>query len=207
MKVVVFSYDGYSHVLPFFLHFYRKNWADNPYPTEIVTEVDDVPGMTVYKTGKLPWATRMLKYLSDLKEEKFLLLISDYILDKPTNTGWIKRAEALCNDDIGCVRIHERNHQSIHLVNTGIAGYKEYPLDKPYSISLMTSIWQKEFFMEFLKEGENIWQCETEGSKRIINSKKKVLWADEPCISHHPHGYMAKGKVVESVADFVKENW
>jgi len=196
MKIVVFAYDEYAWLTPTFMHFYEKNWRNNAYQTDFVN------------TGGLAWADHALNYINTLGDEPFLLILNDYIIEKPVDIAAVKRAESLCVGDIGCVRLgctHDQLRE--HLVDVGIVGYKEYPLDKPYAVSLQISIWQKKFFLEFLREGENIWQTETEGSKRIHTSKKKIIWTDESIISYSSQGYMQKGKIVKSVKQWVEENW
>lgn len=207
MKVVVFTCDAYLCLIQYFLHFYEKNWLDNPYQTEFVTETKKIEGVTAFYPGKIPWSDRTIKYLESYNEETFLMLLVDQVITKPINTNIIKRAERLCRDDIGCVRLNLHDKWSQFLFDANIEGFKEYPLNKCYSASLQAAIWQKEFFLEILRTGENIWQIEKRGSKRIRNLKKRVIWIDIPAISYQLSGYMRKGKVVKSVKQWVKENW
>jgi len=207
MRIIVFSCDRYSWLIPIFSHFYERSWPDNPYKTEFVTETERIDGMPIFCTGKIPWTERAIKYLESFEEETFLLLLEDYIIGETIDTNRIKMAENLCKGNIGCVRLNPHDRFSRFLVDSDIDGFKEYPLDKPYSVSLQPAIWQKEFFLEFLQRGENIWQVETEGSKRIHTSKKKVIWSDIPIISYRAGSYMGKGKIVKSVEQWVKENW
>lgn len=209
MKVVVFSCDSYSWLIPIFSHFYERYWPDNPYKTEFVTETKKIDGVTTFCTGKIPWADRAIKYLESLEDETFLLLLEDYIINATIDTNKIKMAESLCRGDIGCIRVYPHHKRlSKLLIDAKIEGFKEYPLDKPYSVSLESAIWQKEFFLEFLQRGENIWQTEDSGSIRVQKSKKKIIWADIPIITHcRPGGYMKKGRVYGRVEEWVKENW
>jgi len=188
MRIVVFTCDAYSWLVQFFLHFYEKMWPDNPYQTDFVTETKKIEEQNTFLTGKIPWADGAIKYLESCEEKTFLLLLEDYIIAKPIRTDIIKRAEKLCVDDIGCVRLNLHDSWSQFLFDTNIEGFKEYPLDKPYSISLQAAIWQKEFLLEFLRKGENIWQVEEAGSGRIRTSKKRIIWADVPIISYQPGG-------------------
>lgn len=208
MKVVVFSCDTYSWLIPIFSHFYEKNWPDNPYQTVFVTETEKTKEVTTFCAGKLEWANRMIKYLNSCNDETFLLLSVDYIIEKKVDTNRIKRAEGLCKNNIGCVRLFPLDDKwSRFLFDTNIEGFKEYPLDKRYSISLQASIWQKEFLLEFLRKGETCWQTEGRGSRRIYNSKYRVIWADTAILSYRLRGYMTRGKVIEEMAKWVKENW
>ena len=207
MKVVISSYDGYSWLMPIFLHFYKKNWPDNPYQTDFVTETMKIEGENTFCAGRIPWADKMIKYLESLEDDVFLLFLEEYILNKKVDTDKIKRAESLCVDNIGCVRLYDYDGYSRFLIDTKIEGFKEYPLDKPYAASMQASIWQRKFFIDLLKQGEDIWQSEIGSSKRIHKFGKTVIWNDTPILSYHVGGYMKKGKVVKSVEQWVKENW
>jgi len=209
MRVVVFSCDRYSWLIPIFSHFYERFWPDNPYQTDFVTETKKIDGVNIFCTGEIPWADRAIKYLESFEDETFLLFLEDYIINTTIDTNRIKMAENLCRGDIGCVRLYPRRKlHSKNLIDFNINGFMEYPLDKYYSVSLEPCIWQKEFFLEFLQRGENIWQTEDNGSIRVQKSKKKIIWVDTPIITHcRAGGYMKKGRVYGTVEQWVKENW
>ncbi len=216
MKVVIFSCDSYSWIVPTFLHFYKKNWPDNPYETVVVTETEAsgfgagdpyAIDYGVFYAGKIPWSDRAAKYLNSIDDETFLLFLEEYILNERVNTDEIKRADNLCVDDIGCVRLHAYNSWSSFLFDSKIKGYKEYPIEQRYSVSHQSSIWQRRLFLDILKRGESNWQMETEGSKRFHKFGKRIIWKDTPIINYHPCGYMRRRKVVKSEEQWVRENW
>ena len=207
MRIVVFTCDSYSWLIQIFLHFYKKMWPDNPYQTDFVTETKEIAGQTPFYTGKIPWADGAIKYFESCSEETFLLFLEDYIITKSINTNLIKKAEKLCAGDIGCVRLSPYDSWSQFLFDANIEGFKEYPLNQAYSVSLQTAIWQKEFLLEFLRKGENMWRVEYAGSKRIHTSKKRVIWVDVPIINYQLGGFMRKGKIVKSVKEWVEKNW
>ncbi len=207
MKVVISTCDSYAWLAPIFLHFYRKNWPDNPYETVYLTETREIDGVSTFCAGKIEWSDRTAKYLEASGDESFLLFFDDYIIEKLVNTGIVERAEKLCVDDIGCLRLQRHDHESRHLAKSAVTGYKEYPHDKPYSVSLQIAVWQREFFFEFLRKGETVWDTEIKGSKRILGSSKRVLWTDTPAFIYNSHGYMQKGVIDASVERWAKENW
>jgi len=209
MKVVVFTCDKNSWLIPTFLHFYKKMWLDNPYQTDFVTETKEIGDVPTFYAGEIPWPDGAIKYFESIDEEIFLLLLGDYIIKETVNTDMVKRAESLCVDNVGCVRLNPYDNFSHFLVDTNIDGFKEYPLDKPYSVSLQPAIWQKEFLFEFLRKGEDVWQTEIEGSRRIWESDKRIIWTDIPILSHcnPPFGYMKRGRIIKSAKQWVEENW
>lgn len=209
MRIAIYTCDNYLWIAPIFLHFYRKFWPENFYQTDFLTEKQIVQGESTFRTGDISWTNRMINYLNSFEDKLFILLLIDYIIDKKVDVDGIKRAESLCKDDIGCVRLCAHDELSRFLVDSGIKGFKEYPSDKPYSLSWQPSIWQKEYFLETIQEGDSIWRAETRGSKIIQNSKKKTIWSDNFILSHinPPAGLMQKGKIIESVERWIKENW
>lgn len=208
MKVVIVTWDRYSWLVPISLHFYKIFWPDNPYQTEYVSETIEVKGESTFCTGKLPWADRVIMYLNAYKEERLLLLLDDYIIRSPVHTSIVQQAEKLCVSDIGQVRLCPYNRWCHFLIPSEFCAYKEYPLDKPYSVSFIPSIWQKDFLLECLRKGESIFSTETEGSKRICTSKKRILHSDFPAISCEGlAGFMKKAKIVKPVMDWVELYW
>lgn len=212
MKVVIPTCDEYSQIIPTFWHFYKKNWKDNPYKTEFVTETKEFNfGDFVFYGGKISWAERMIKYLKQLDEDKLLLILDDYILKSNIDSHKVKIAESLCKDDIGCVKLAINDEGASWnglMVDTEVEGFEEYPdralLGGLHSISFQVAIWQKSALLDILQPGESIWESEVKGSMRF---RKRVLRPNVPIIDYSPCGYMKKGSPVEAVAKWVDENW
>jgi hypothetical protein len=196
MKVVILTCDNYAWLIPVFLHFYNKYWPDNPYQTEIITEIDHINGFVFYTKGA-SWSSGLLNYLKQSDDDKFLLIDEDCLIKGPVNLGRVKLAEKLCEGNIGCVRLNAPDkYYNRHAIESGVKFYKEYPLDKPYSMSLQAAIWQKKYLLEVLWHKEDGWQAELIGSKRVANMKGRwrILWAKSAVIDYHGGGIMRKGQ-------------
>lgn len=207
MKVIVSTCDKYTWIIPVFLHFYRKNWLDNPYQTEIVTETDHIDG-TVFYNEETSWASRLINYLKQSKEDKILLILEDCIIRKTIDTKMIKIAEELCKGNVGCVRLVGPDKWFNYTTDVGIKGFREYPFNRNYCFSLTSAIWQKQFLLDGLRKGENVWQTEVEGSKRFgqLKSKWRVLWSETPIIDYQGGGLMARGKLHSPVVKWALED-
>ena len=196
MKVVVLTCDNYAWLVPIFLHFYKKYWPDNPYQTEIITEKNHIDGFVFYSKG-VSWSSGIINYLKQSKEDKFLLIDEDCLIEKTVNTARVRLAERLCESNIGCVKLNApEKHYSRHAVESGIKFYKEYPLDKPYSMSMQAAIWQKRYLLDVLRDKENAWQAELNGSDRLkeLKGKWRILWAKSAVIEYQAGGIMRKGQ-------------
>lgn len=200
MKIVVFTCDGYEWMVPVFSHFCKKYWPDNPYQIEIVTETEASSfeeNYQVYYAGKTSWASRMIRYLEQSKENKFLLIAEELFIGKPVDTRKIKIAEILCGDNVGCVRLNAGDKWfKRYAFKTDIKGFREYPLDKPYSLSLQVAIWRKRYLLDILRDGEEIQATELKGSERLksLKNKWRVLWTETPIINSACGDLMKKGR-------------
>jgi len=197
MKVVILACNKYTWLVPIFLHFYKKYWPDNPYQTEIVTETGYIDG-TVFYNEETSWSNRLLNYLKQSKENKFLLVMEEHFIDKLVDNQRVEDAEKLCSGNIGCVRLNAIDRWFCkYAVETNIKNFKEYPLDKSYSMSMQTSIWQKQYLLDVLRENEDIWQTEIDGSERLkeLKSKWRILWPKSAIIGYEAGGIMKKGRL------------
>ena len=218
MKIVVLTCDKYSWLVPIFERFYKKNWPDNPYQTIVITETESsgfgagdpyALDWPVFYTQGVSWSSGILNYLSTQPDdEKFLLTPEDYIIKSPVDTEKVRRAEELCSGNVGCVRLNVPDkYFKRHAVATNIKHYKEYPLDKPYSMSMQAAIWQKRYLMDVLRHNEDAWQAELNGSERLKSLKPKwrVLWTKAWIIDYEPGGIMLRGRFRLSVVKWALE--
>jgi len=200
MKVIILTCDKYAWIVPICLYFYKKNWPDNPYEHEIVTETEYIDGKVFYYKNK-SWASRLIDHLKQSREDKFLFFPEEYMIKKKVNTKRDKVAEKLCTDDVGCVRLSNGPYKyfSKHTANSlSIKGFREYPLKDRFSMVTHIAFFQKQFLLDVLQYGEDIHQTEDNGSKRLkkLESKWRILWPENNIIDYtHNGGLMRKGKL------------
>lgn len=213
MKIIISTCNRYKFLIPIFMHFYKKNWPDNPYQTEIITETDHIDG-TIFYTGGVSWGSGIINYLKQSKEGKFLLILEDYMIDEIIDTKRIAHAESLCEGNVGCVRLNAPDKWfTRHAIPANTCeGFKEYPLDKQFSVSLQTAIWQKAYLLDVLRDGENPWQTEIDGSERLkkLTSKWRILWPETPIIKYISGGFLRHGRprlsvVIWVLSDLIKD--
>lgn len=205
MKVVILACNKYTWLVPVALYFLKKYWPDNPYDIEIVTETNQVDGVVHY-IDDISWANRLIEYIKQSKEEKFLLIMEEHFIERMINTKRVEIAESLCTGKVGCVRLNPPDkYFKTHSVRSRARDFREYPLDKPYSMSMQTAIWQKRFLLDVLRKNESIWQTEIEGSKRLGNLQSKwwILWAKSPIIDYTAGGIMKKGTLRLPIVQWV----
>jgi len=208
MRIVVLTCDKYNWLVPLFFHFLEKNWPDNPYPVDIITEKEPLDYKSVFYTHGDPWASGILNYINQAKDDKFLLIPEDYVIKSPVNTARVKKAEKLCSENIGCVRLNQLDKYFRFAQKTDVKGYREYPLDRPYSMSMQTAIRQKKYIKDVFRYGEDAWQAEIKGSQRLKGLKRKwrILWTKSAIIDYQAGGFMVAGRPRASVVKWVIEN-
>lgn len=200
MKVLILTCDKYRWLIPVFNYFYKKYWPDNPYQTEIVTEREHIDDAVFY-AGRLSWASRLIYYLKQSREDKILFVLEDYLFKSAVDTEKVKAAERLCEGDVGCVRLRNGPHKYFirHCAQSQVInGFREYPLVQRFAMVAHVAFFQKQFLLDVLKDGENIWQTENEGSVRLkeFKSKWRILWPEINVIDYISNGgILKKGKL------------
>lgn len=197
MKVIILVCNKYTWLAPVSQFFYRKYWCDNPYQTEIINEAKYIGGKEFDPDGGA-WSNWVLNYFRQSQEDKVLLIMEDFIIRKPIDTRKVKIAEELCEGNVGCVRLNGPDKWfRRHATEANIKGFKEYPLDKRYSMSLQTAIWQKKYLLDILRENESAWQTEHQGSERLkeLKARWRILWSESTIIDYQPTGLMNKGEL------------
>lgn len=212
MKVVILVCNKYTWLVPVFMHFYEKYWRENPYTTVIVNEATYLGSRDLDPEGTY-WSTWVINYLKHCTEDKLLLIMEDFIIRDQIDTERVKLAASLCVGDVGCVRLNAPDKWfRRHGKEIGIKGFKEYPLNQKYSVSLQAAIWQKACLLDILRESESAWQTEHHGSRRLreLINRWRILWAEPTIIDYHPGGIMEKGElrletVQQTLLNLVKE--
>lgn len=200
MKLVVMTCDKHDWIVPIFKFFYEKNWLDSPYRVEILTETNAVD-YPAFLAGKVSWATALINYLKQSNEDKILLTLEDYLIKSKVDTDRVRIAEKLCEGDVGCVRLSNGPYKYFLKHTAGypeINGFKQYPLYKRFSMVAHMGFFQKQFLLDVLKDGENIWETEGKGSVRLKNlgSNWRVLWPKVNVINYATNGgLIKKGKL------------
>lgn len=207
MKVVITTCDEYRWIIPVFMYFYRKYWPDNPYETEIITERKRIKGSVFYTDG-VSYSSGLINYLEQYKEDKILLMMEDCLIRVTVNNDKIRNARRLCRNKMGCVRLNYCPHGYFvkHSLRININGFREYPLYERFSMSGQPAIFQKQFLLDVLRHGENVWETDQKGSKRLkrMVDTWKIIWPTDNIIDIHPIGLMKKGRFKPPVLKWAK---
>lgn len=196
MKLIIMTCDTHSWIVPIFKYFYNKYWSDSPYEIEIVTETKPVDG-TAFYAGKKSWSTRLIDYLKQSIDDKFLITLEDYLIKSTVDTFRVKSAEQLCGGDVGYVRLSNGPYKYFrkHTAHSfPINGFRQYPLYERFSMVVHMAFFQKQFLLNVLKDGEDVWDAENNGTLRLRSSDLswEVFWPEVNVVDYTQNGGLIK---------------
>lgn len=212
MKIVVVCCDAYRDIVPAWYYLFKKNWADCPYEPVFVTTNErldvDAPSYYIndkdHKDAHFGWRMRQFikQYYSD---ELLLFYMADYLI-KDSNQTQVAAAEALCrHKDIVHVRLRPMPPpQRPFEENRGFGIIDKGDKRTRYVLSLQPGIWKTEQFYRLLRDDEDPWRTEIEGSARALKTRGLFLSARGHVVSHI--NYYMKGRVTPHTIQWVRDN-
>jgi hypothetical protein len=114
------------------------------------------------------WSNGLIQMLDRIGHLHFILMLEDYWLYQSIDANRINKLANLMNDDILRIDL-SGNRASYKSAVEIMPGIVETPLGTPYQMSFQAAIWHKDNLRRILRNGENPWQSEIEGSKRVDN--------------------------------------
>ena len=184
VALVVISCDKYSAAWPVFAYGLQKYWTDCPYKVYFVTGFKDAPIGKSIKIGvDMGWSNNVSLALDCIEEPIVLMMVEDYWLYEKVGTEAIEEL-------VDLVRSGEADQIRLNRSAEAFEGEKldVIPNTAFYIASLQPSIWRKEYFKNFIRPNENVWQFEQRGGERIVanshnySTKKPLIpfWQANP---------------------------
>ena len=166
----VLTNNNHLWLIPGFMHLWNK--YTNNYPIAIVGYNEQPTTSTPFLSlgEQLPtskWSDGLLKMLDIIPDEPFILMLEDYWLYDQVNMNKTNGLARYMNDDI--LRIDLSGNRQAYPHEKLDNGLVETFSDAPYQMSYQAAIWHKENLRKVLRKGENPWQSEINGSKRVGN--------------------------------------
>lgn len=170
---------------PFF-KLYDKYWNDCPYELVMGTDVGEYANVKCIQIGKdLGWSSNCIHVLKKLNVDRVILMLDDYFIYEPVNTAKIcDLVEISYKYDIDYLRLFPCPGPTEKWTKSKELGVIKS--SDQYRASLQVAIWNKQMFLELLKEGETAWETEIEGSRRSAKMDALFLsvWRDQSPIRY-----------------------
>ena len=206
MRIAILTCDKYNWLIPYCWHFFKKNFPDNPYPVDILTETEKIYfGDTVFYGGKVPWSTLLRNYLNSIEDDRVLIILDDYMING-VNFERLKVAESICRDDIGCINLYPHKEEWMLPGEIG-NGFREYSFENTWTVGVQITIWQKTYLLDVYPPGLDPWRAEHVGYANMKKIGKKVLFSRDWIFNYIPGGCMKKGVKQDMVWEDMAKKW
>lgn len=193
MRAIVLTSDKYLHALRPFAWLFNKYWSPNQPvlvagftpPDFILPSNFDFHSIGLFTDYPVQhWSDAVIKFLREVEDEAFVLMLEDYWLVRAVNTEAVR----MCYD----YALQFKNVLRIDLTTDRLFSFgPRYPGDVPdygqcgyldlvktedvqYQMSMMTAVWRRDNLLSVLIPNETPWQLEIDGTTRV-NARHDLL--------------------------------
>ncbi|MEK7615666.1 MAG: hypothetical protein AAB420_00490 [Patescibacteria group bacterium] len=195
-SVIVSSFDGNEDLWkPFFTLFFRY-WPDCPFRVYLITNHKTYPDERVRSLAvgqEKNWAYMTKKALGNISEPYIIWILEDFFFEKFVDTARIYRLISyLKHNTAATIRLFPSPPPNGIIDSVYSVG--EQTRDADYRTSLSAGLWDKKVFLDLIKDGENPWQMEIDGTVRSRAFDKKFFSVVEPALPYAERGAIVRGK-------------
>ena len=183
--ILVFACDKYELLYEGFDYFLNKNWGETiSLQKYFATENIDLSlkGYTNLKSGKGEWTNRLKRVLNQIEEKYIIFIQEDMWFGKKVPEKVLRQIiDYTEQNDLKLVKLHSTDAYKTKEINIDFSGFQLSEVIKEDSEFIMyhqVSIWDKNFLYEQLKDNEDPWRNEREGSKRLKKSNHNIYQID-----------------------------
>lgn len=201
LPIICLTNDKHLWLLPGFMHLFSKYW-----PKRQVTvvgysrpsfEMPDGFGFHSISPANYPanrWSDGLIEYLHTMGETHFILMLEDYWLTEPVKTRTIETLEGIIVSPqlyrvlrIDLTADRQLNPTARYRATWGETTIIQTAADSDYQMSYQAAIWNKANLLKVLKEGENPWASEMNGTARLAKmTKLEVLGTTVHPVKYRP---------------------
>lgn len=202
--ILVLSCDKYADIWQPFFQFFKKYWADCPFPVYLGTnekgfEFENVK--QIFSRKKTTWSDELQVILNQIPEKYVIIILEDYFIYKKVNNNAIfDLINSMEKYDAAYLKLgaFPKKYDELwpHQIIEGSQNIAAIEKGSKYRLCLQTAIWNKNILLELLEPSESPWEFEIEGSKRSnnINNPFLTVMADpNQKIVHGPIQYYCTG--------------
>lgn len=195
-SVILQAPEKFYDVVPIFVEECKKRNLFDKYYIATDFKGASIDGCFILHLEKdYHFSGNILRLLPHVKEEVFYLIVEDHI-PEDNDIDIMNRhlSHVINNKEIGFLRLSHGSSVKLRKIKNGIGN-----MDKSYEyyISLQPAIWRKSFLSKVLKDGENAWIAEINGSKRAKKIKSFISCGVSKTIFNHSNFY-SKGKYIRN---------
>lgn len=169
---VVLSCDKYADLWPIFFETFFDHWSDCPFQIYLVAnqkKYEHPKVVTLLSGDDLDWSSSIRKAILQLKESYVFFFYEDALLNvKVSNDELESKVKFFFEHDLDYLRLRPSPLPDERYNNL----YGRITEGSIYRVSLFASIWKKAMLLDLLKDGENAWEFEMQGTRRSEKYRK-----------------------------------
>ena len=186
MRVFVSTCDKYDAVIKPFMYLFNKFWDSDIKVTILgyrkpnfdLYDNFDFVSIADKQENVNQWSTDFRNYFESIEDEHFLWTVEDSYLIRPFNKNIFNELNKYLDDEnlgrISLVNATEKKqhnilekHEDFNIIEQG--------QNTEYRISVLWSVWKKDYLLKYLTPNQNPWDFEWNQSQRAKNDGFKVL--------------------------------
>lgn len=210
LTILVSSTDSYKDLWPNFFKCKEDFWKDCPFNTVLVNDIEkpDIRGIEIINSGEnATWSERMRNALSQISSDYICFILDDFYI-----TNYVDSQEII--NAINLMQRNEINYYklfSLSRFTSPLCQNSDFlhciPSNYYYGISLTPSIWNREYFLEKIGQGNyNPWKFEADRLKEEKDDDGKIMLGifDNRNILHLTH-MVVQGKYLPPSVEKMKK--
>ena len=184
LTVLEASCDAYRDVEMPFVRLFRKYWSDCPFELVLVSETERRQMLDAFSFDRVVatgfgknWCRMLVEALEKIDTPYVLMLMNDYFLDAPVDTGVIKRRIGQAIEfDVANLRLNPNPSGRFRWRDTDLL---EYPKNTAYCVTCQTGIWNRKYLLDLAARNKSAWEFERYGSFMVGDEKRPLLVTPE----------------------------
>jgi len=169
VAVVVSSCDTFFDTWRPFVFFFRKHWADCPFPVYLIINRLKVRSAIIQPIAVGPdrgWASNMITALESIPQPYLLYFQDDYFLNGRVNNSLLAQDFAYAFDNnVASFCFHARGELEPNFQPLNDR-FGVVPRESDGRTRLQVTLWKKQALRAALRPGESAWDMEARGSER-----------------------------------------
>lgn len=122
--------------------------------------------VTIFRGGA--WSKRMKNILQRIETEYVLITCDDHFIVSPVNTMEFEKTFSIMKKNKKITTISFVPHISPDEKTKWIGNFGLWKMNKSFRVNLDTAIWRKNKLERLLRDDEDIWQFEVNGTERAL---------------------------------------
>ena len=167
--LLISSTDKSEELWKYYTFFHNYYWSNCPINVVLVNETVQKKEDYIFEKQLLinedSWSSMIIKALK-LIDTKYIIFNFDdqWPIKSINNSELIVALNVMEQNKIGCLQIYSNKSNKTYKISFG----------EKYRMSCSTSIWNRDFLLTCLRENENPWEFEKNGSNRISSNSMDV---------------------------------